>query len=148
MLTLMGRNRKPAEPDGPLAETQGRFWRHALDGGWELLAGKTDLDNELLTFRVASATDYWFNARGLPGSHVVLRHAEHSDAGRDVLEIAAAAAAWYSKARGGGTVAVTCTRARHVKKPRGAKRGTVRVRRERILKVKPCLPSSCLIAQR
>jgi len=118
------------------------FWQYALDQGWEILAGKTDVDNELLTFHLAVAADYWFHVRGMPGSHVILRHPEGLTPAREILEIAAAVAAWHSKARHGGVVAVTCTRAQHVSKPRGAKRGTVHAKRERVLKVRPGLPGN------
>jgi len=57
-----------------------------------------------------------------------------------VLEQAAAVAAWHSKARNGGTVAVSGTLARFVTKPRGAKPGTVSIRRETRFKVRPGLP--------
>ncbi|MBW1646332.1 MAG: fibronectin-binding domain-containing protein, partial [Deltaproteobacteria bacterium] len=60
---------------------------------------------------------------------------------RQLLRQAAAIAAWHSKARQGGTVAVSCTKAKYVGKPRGAKPGTVQIRRETVLKVKPALPA-------
>ena len=50
---------------------------------------------------------------------------------------AAAIAAYHSKAREGGVVPVSCTRARYVTKPRGAKAGTVQIRKEVVLKVRP-----------
>jgi predicted ribosome quality control (RQC) complex YloA/Tae2 family protein len=56
---------------------------------------------------------------------------------RAVQELAAAIAAYHSKARDAGTVAVSCTEARHVSKPRGAKPGTVTIRKEKVLKVRP-----------
>ena len=57
-----------------------------------------------------------------------------------ILKQAAAIAAYHSKARQGGTVPVSCTRARFVTKPRGAQPGTVQIRKESVLKVRPCLP--------
>ena len=56
------------------------------------------------------------------------------------VKAAAAIAAYHSKQRGGGTVAVTGTRARFVSKPRGAKPGSVSIRREVVFKVKPAVP--------
>jgi len=55
---------------------------------------------------------------------------------------AAAVAAWHSKARAGGLVAVSCTQARFVSKPRGARPGTVQIRRETVLRVRPGLPAA------
>jgi predicted ribosome quality control (RQC) complex YloA/Tae2 family protein len=115
-------------------------YRYGLGNGWEALAGKTDQDNEMLTRRIAEANDYWLHVRGLPGSHVVLRHDSQADADRDTLRAAAAIAAYHSKARTGGIVPVSCTRAKYVAKPRGAKVGTVSIRKETILKITPGLP--------
>lgn len=114
--------------------------QYCLAGGWEVLVGKTDRDNDRLSRNVAGPNDYWFHVRGMPGSHVILRHDTAVDADRDTLHKAAAIAAFHSRARAGGTVAVSCTRAKHVRKPPGAKTGTVSVRRETVLKVTPALP--------
>ena len=119
-----------------------RAFRYALPGGWRVLAGKTDEDNECLSLKVARPDDYWFHAHGLPGSHVVLQGPEGEKPDRETLKRAAAIAAYHSKARGGGVVPVTCAQARNVSKPRGAKVGTVQVRKEETLKVRPGLPAS------
>ena len=57
-----------------------------------------------------------------------------------ILKMAAAIAAYHSKARQGGVVPVSATRARYVTKPHGAKPGTVQIRKEIVLKVRPALP--------
>jgi predicted ribosome quality control (RQC) complex YloA/Tae2 family protein len=77
----------------------------------------------------------------MPGSHVVLRVPPGTEPDRAVLKQAAAIAAYHSKARKGGVVAVSGTRARNVTKPRGAKPGTVAIRRETVFKVRPALPA-------
>ena len=86
---------------------------------------------------MARPSDLWFHVRGIPGSHVVLRVPAGVRPDRTTEELAAAIAAFHSKARGGGTVAVSCTEARHVSKPAGAKPGSVEIRKERVLKVRP-----------
>ena len=105
------------------------------------MAGKTDADNDRLSLKVAGPKDWWFHVRGMPGSHVVLQSADGREPDRKVLEQAAAVAAYHSKARKGGVVAVSGTLARYVTKPRGAKPGTVSIRKERIFKVRPALPA-------
>jgi predicted ribosome quality control (RQC) complex YloA/Tae2 family protein len=110
---------------------------YALPGGWQVLVGRTDTANDRLSLRIARPRDRWFHVRGLPGSHVVLRVGEDAAPDRATLELAAAIAAYHSKARGAGTVPVSCTEARHVSKPRGAKPGTVALRKEHVLKVRP-----------
>lgn len=117
-----------------------RLHRHILPGDWEVLAGRSEEDNDRLSLKLAKPNDYWFHVRGMSGSHVVLRVDSGREPDRATRKAAAAVAAWYSKARGGGVVAVSCTLARFVTKPRGAKPGTVSIRRETVLKVRPALP--------
>jgi len=114
--------------------------RYALPGGWEVIAGKTDVDNDAVSLRLAAQNDWWFHAHATEGSHVILRAREGEEPSKDVILQAAAIAAYHSKARAAGQVPVVCTRASNVSKPRGAKPGTVSVRRERIVKVRPGLP--------
>jgi predicted ribosome quality control (RQC) complex YloA/Tae2 family protein len=112
--------------------------RYTLPGGWEVLAGQTDVDNDRLSLREARPNDFWFHVRGMPGSHVVLR-VPGEDPDRATLKLAAAIAAYHSKARAAGEVAVSCTRAHNVSKPRGAEPGSVRIRKEIVIKVRPSI---------
>jgi predicted ribosome quality control (RQC) complex YloA/Tae2 family protein len=116
-------------------------WEYELPGGFEVLAGKTDADNDLLSLKTAKANDLWFHARSLPGSHVILRHPDGDQPDNATVKTAAAIAAWHSKARNAGTVPVSCTEAKHVGKPRGAKPGSVTIKREKTIKVRPGLPA-------
>jgi predicted ribosome quality control (RQC) complex YloA/Tae2 family protein len=109
-------------------------------GEWTVLVGLSDEDNDRLSLKVAHQDDWWFHVRGMPGSHVVLRAVEGMEPDKATLERTAAIAAYHSKARSGGLVAVSCTRARYVTKPRGAKAGTVQIRKETVYKVRPELP--------
>jgi predicted ribosome quality control (RQC) complex YloA/Tae2 family protein len=118
------------------------FHRYTLEGEWIVLAGKTDEANDRLSLRVADPDDWWFHVKGMPGSHVVLRHRQDRTPDKSILRAAASIAAWHSKARNGGTTAVSMTRARHVSKPSGAKAGTVMIRKETVLLVKPGLPEN------
>ncbi len=117
-----------------------QVWEYELPGGWQVLAGKTDADNDRLSLKVAKPTDWWFHSRSTPGSHVILRAQEGREPDREVLRQAAAIAAYHSKARNARQVAVSCTQARYVTKVRGDKFGTVRIRKERVMRVKPSLP--------
>ncbi len=116
-----------------------RWIEYALPGDWKIYVGRTDSGNDWLSMKLAKANDYWFHVRGMPGSHVVLRVPPGRDPDRGTLKRAAAVAAYYSKAREGGIVPVSCTRGRYVAKPRGAKPGTVQIRKEIVLKVRPGL---------
>ena len=114
----------------------GDIVEYALPGGWAVLAGRTDAANDRLSLRLARPGDLWFHIRGMPGSHVVLR-VQDAAPDRATQELAASIAAFHSKARGAGTVAVSCTDARHVSKPKGAPQGTVTIKKESVLKVRP-----------
>jgi predicted ribosome quality control (RQC) complex YloA/Tae2 family protein len=116
--------------------------RCALPGGWQILVGRSDADNDRLSVRLAKPNDWWFHVRGMPGSHVLLRARPGDDPDRATLKRAAAIAAYYSKARTAGVVSVSCTRARYVTKPRDAPQGTVQIRKEVVLKVRPAAPEA------
>lgn len=115
-------------------------YQYELSEGWTVLAGRTDADNDRLSLTLAAPDDWWFHAHGLPGSHVLLKAHPDQEPSRAVLKEAAAIAAFHSKARMAGTVPVVATQARYVSKPKGAKPGTVCIRKETILKVRPNIP--------
>lgn len=120
-----------------MSQAKPRIIAYELPGGWIILAGATDADNDYLSTQLAEPNDWWFHADKVPGSHVILRARADAEPSRETLKQAAAVAAYHSKARHAGTVPVHCTRARHVSKPRGAKSGTVHVARGTVLKVRP-----------
>ncbi len=124
-----------------LAQRPPQSHEYELPGGWTVLAGKTDEDNDHLSLKVAKPNDWWFHVRGMSGSHVILRARTGEEPDRKTLKLSSAIAAYHSKARNGGLVAVSCTKARYVKKPSGAKPGTVQIRKETVLKVRPSLVS-------
>jgi len=121
--------------------SKGRPYRTLVVEGFEILVGRGDEDNDHLTFDVAEPRDLWLHvAGGTPGSHVIVRNPEGVEIPRSVVEIAAAAAAWYSKARGAPRVEVHVCRAGDVKKPRGAPAGLVELARYKSVRVRPALP--------
>lgn len=93
--------------------------------GLRVLCGKNNVQNEYITHKLADRNDYWFHAKGVPGSHTVLIcNGDEEPTDRDFTE-AAEIAAYFSKAAGGDNVAVDYTRVRNVKKPAGGKPGLV-----------------------
>lgn len=100
--------------------------------------GRSGKENDQVTFTVAGPDDTWLHARGVPGSHVVirwLRATEEEDP--DAVETAAALAAWYSASRDSGSVEVDVARRRHVKKIKGSGPGMVTYRNEHTVAVRP-----------
>ena len=116
-------------------------WDYDLGDGWIARAGKTDRDNDKLSIKIAKANDWWFHVKSMPGSHIILQHEDGGEADRDLLKRAAAIAAYHSKARNGGMVPVSCTRAKNVSKPRGAKPGSVTIKKAMVIKVRPAVPA-------
>ena len=92
-------------------------------GGFRILVGRTNLQNDQLT-RDAFKSDYWFHTQRIHGSHVILCAGGQEPDARSMTE-AAMLAAWYSQGRGGGQVAVDYTQVRNVRKPNGARPGMV-----------------------
>ncbi len=93
-------------------------------GGFTILCGKNNLQNEYVTHKLAAKTDYWFHVKKLAGSHVVLVCDGKEPGDADFTE-AAQIAAYYSKAVGGQNIEVDYTLAKNVKKPAGGKPGLV-----------------------
>lgn len=92
--------------------------------GFDIYVGKNNTQNDELTFKMAGNNDYWFHAKKIPGSHVILRSNGKELTDKAYME-AAAAAAYYSKARENDKVEVDYLIKSKVKKPNGAKPGFV-----------------------
>ena len=73
--------------------------RYMTSDGYEILAGRNNIQNDQLTFHTASRRDWWFHVKGLPGTHVILKTKPNEEMPSDnaVLE-AASLAAFFSKA--------------------------------------------------
>jgi predicted ribosome quality control (RQC) complex YloA/Tae2 family protein len=100
-----------------------RPMRFKTSGGYEVLVGRNNIQNDELTLRVAEKDDIWFHVKDLPGSHVIMLASGEEPSELDYTE-AAALAAYFSKATG-DTVAVDYTRVKNIKKPQGSKPGFV-----------------------
>jgi predicted ribosome quality control (RQC) complex YloA/Tae2 family protein len=110
---------------------------YRLPGDWLVLAGRTDAANEFVSLELAQPSDLWFHIRGMPGGHVVLQVPDSAARPRDRGAGRRHRRVSGKQARSAGTVAVSCTEARNVSKPAGARQGTVSIRKERVLKVRP-----------
>lgn len=118
-------------------EMQSRPYLIAQTGKFEIWIGKNAKGNDEL-LRDAHKEDIWMHARGVSGSHVIIRMQKKMyDPDISILELAASWAAWKSKARGAALVPVIWTRRKFVRKPKGASLGTVIVQQEKVLLVQP-----------
>lgn len=93
-------------------------------GGYEVLCGKNNLQNDYVTTVLASKDDYWFHVKNAPGSHVVMKCGKDEPCANDFTQCASIAA-YYSSQKDTPHAAVDYTRVRHVKKPSGSKPGFV-----------------------
>ncbi len=92
--------------------------------GYHMYVGKNNYQNDELNFKVANGGDWWFHAKGIPGSHVIVK-TEGDEMPDRTFEEAARLAAHYSKGAGAGKVEIDYLRRKDVKKPNGAKPGYV-----------------------
>jgi predicted ribosome quality control (RQC) complex YloA/Tae2 family protein len=110
------KKRRKAQPSTPL--------RFRSETGLTILVGRSNLQNDELTLHTARRTDLWLHTQKIHGSHVVVLCGDR-EADDTTLRQAASLAAFYSQGRAAGCVAVDYTMVRNVRKPAGARPGTV-----------------------
>lgn len=101
-----------------------RPFHYISSDGFHIYVGKNNYQNDELTFKVATGNDWWFHAKGIPGSHVLLK-SEGRELPDRAFEEAGALAAYYSKGRGGEKVEIDYLQKKNVKKVTGAAPGFV-----------------------
>ena len=98
---------------------------HYVSGdGFDMYVGKNNYQNEELSFKLASGNDWWFHAKGIPGSHVIVR-TEGRELPDSTFEEAGRLAAYYSKGRQAPKVEIDYTLKKNLRKPAGSKPGFV-----------------------
>lgn len=137
---LAGVHSREASPGKDQREAGGGalpYRRFRSSGGLEIRVGRGAQANDDLTFHHSRPGDIWMHVRQSPGAHVILRwQGEGRPPRRDLLE-AAALAALHSGARHAGTAAVSWTRRKYVRKPRGSPPGRVATERAETVFVTP-----------
>jgi len=98
--------------------------RYLTENGIELVVGKNNLQNDYVTHKLGKRHEWWFHAKEMPGSHVVVRSSEDK---LEELEIRAAAnlAAYFSKGKDSSSVAIDYTQIKNLKKVPGMALGFV-----------------------
>lgn len=114
--TPRGKKAKPQKMLPPL--------KFKTSGGFEVLVGRNNRQNDKLTLKDSSKTDIWLHTKDIPGSHVILKTNGLTPTDADISQ-AACIAAYHSKAKNSSSVAVDYTYVKNVKKPNGAKPGMV-----------------------
>ncbi|MHB2149103.1 NFACT RNA binding domain-containing protein [Calditrichota bacterium LG25] len=117
-----------------------KFKKFRSTSGLDIWVGMDDATNDQLTFKESHGNDLWFHVHGFPGSHVILRCGETEvEADKQSIKEAAQLAAYFSKMRNAKKVAVHYCRVFDVKKPRGAKPGSVVIQKFKKVLVQPQL---------
>ncbi len=101
-----------------------RPFHYLSSDGFHIYVGKNNYQNEELTFKVAAGNDWWFHAKGIPGSHVIVK-CDGKELSDKTFEEAGALAAYYSKGRDNDKVEIDYIQRKHVKKAAGGAPGFV-----------------------
>ena len=102
-----------------------RPFHYISSDGYHIYVGKNNYQNEELTFKLADGNDWWFHAKGIPGSHVILKVQGQEEVPDRAFEEAGALAAYYSKGRDNDKVEVDYIQRKHIKKPAASAPGFV-----------------------
>ncbi len=105
--------------------------------GLDILVGRNNRQNDYLTQKMARPEDLWLHVKDIPGSHVIVKNPGGTETPKQSLQQAAEIAAYYSKARESSKVPVDYTLRKWVRKPKGAKPGTVIYENQRTIIVEP-----------
>ena len=109
---------------GQKMQTKSKPFHYISSDGYDIYVGKNNYQNDELTFKFASGNDWWFHAKKMAGSHVVVKSKDGEMPDR-VFEEAGRLAAYYSKGRTAPKVEIDYIQKKHVKKSGGAKPGFV-----------------------
>ena len=120
---------------GPQEQRQGPFRRFTSSDGLAIYVGRNARENDELTFGLAKSDDLWLHARGMPGSHVVVRLEKGADVLPETLRDAATLALLYSDLKKSGKGEIIYTRRKWVKKAKGQAPGAVIVTQEKSMHV-------------
>lgn len=109
---------------GKKVKITSRPFHYLSSDGFHIYVGKNNYQNEELDFKFANGGDWWFHAKGIPGSHVIVK-TEGKELPDRVFEEAGTLAAYYSKGRGNEKVEVDYIQRKNLKKVPGAAPGFV-----------------------
>ena len=106
------------------AKIKSKPFHYRSSDGYDIYVGKNNYQNDELTFKFATGNDWWFHAKGMPGSHVIVK-SNNEELPDRVFEEAGMLAGYYSKGREDEKVEIDYLQKKNVKKPNGAAPGFV-----------------------
>lgn len=110
--------------NGKKVKIKSKPFHYLSSDGFHIYIGKNNFQNDELTFKFANGNDWWFHAKGMPGSHVIVKTNGEELPDR-AFEEAGCLAAYYSKGRDNEKVEIDYLQKKNVKKPNGSKPGFV-----------------------
>ena len=110
--------------NGKKVKIKSKPFHYLSSDGFHIYIGKNNFQNDELTFKFATGNDWWFHAKGMPGSHVIVKTNGEELPDR-AFEEAGCLAAYYSKGRDNEKVEIDYLQKKNVKKPNGSKPGFV-----------------------
>ena len=116
---------KKRHPGSKKPKITSKPFHYVSSDGYHMYVGKNNFQNEELTFQFATGNDWWFHAKGVPGSHVIVKTNGETDMPDATFEEAGRLAAYYSQSRGNEKVEIDYIQKKHIKKPKGGKPGFV-----------------------
>jgi len=138
-LTKLGWAKKTTAPLKKAKKETNRLQpaKYISKDGWEIYMGKNNLQNNFLTFKLASGNDTWLHAKNIQGSHIIIKNkGSKQSLPLGTLIQAANLAAYFSKAKKDNKVLVDYTFKKYLKKPKNAKPGMVIYSQEKSLWIK------------
>lgn len=105
-------------------KTKSKPFHYRSTDGYDIYVGKNNYQNDELSFKVATGNDWWFHAKGIPGSHVIVK-ANNEELPDRVFEEAGRLAAYYSKGRTNEKLEIDYLQKKNLKKPSGGAPGFV-----------------------
>ncbi len=125
---------RKSQSSGKNTPPQSKPLRFVSGDGVEILCGRNNAQNDLVTCRLSRSSDTWLHVQGMPGSHVLIKA---NPVPPNTLKQAGHIAAFFSRGRHSANVPVDYTLIKYVHKPSGSKPGFVTYTNQRTLFITP-----------
>ncbi|MCF7823846.1 MAG: NFACT RNA binding domain-containing protein [Candidatus Marinimicrobia bacterium] len=134
LLHFLQENGETLDKTGKRETLRKPYKKYMSPSGFDILVGRDSRDNDVLTFKIANKNDWWFHARQISGSHVILRTGNKAPLPIDIQK-AAQHAALNSKAKHSGIAVVQYCQRKHLSKPKGSSPGQVLIHQENTITI-------------
>lgn len=130
---------------GKKQKVKSKPFHYISSDGFHMYVGKNNFQNEELTFKFATGNDWWFHAKGMAGSHVIVKLGNAEEMPDRTFEEAGMLAGYYSKGRELDKVEIDYIQKKHIKKPNNSKPGFVIYHTNYSLTIQPDISGITLV---